>query len=398
MFFVLLQAVMKRILFAQFLLSVLLICNGCSGCGSHDDADDVIHTPFGDVVMADADTLPTTTSQDANYDLPDMEKTGELIVLTLEGKNTFYEFRRRALGAEYMLAERFARSLGMFIRCEACRDTLDMVRRLRDGSGDLIAYPLPRHFITSDSIDLAPAGAALDSGEWACRKQSPQLKEALASWYKKGLRAEVARDERMMIMTGGVTRHIYSPIYDRRGGKISVYDPLFRRYSSRCGWDWRLLAAQCYQESMFDADAQSFAGARGLMQLMPRTAEHFGLPRKDIFNPEKNVATACEYLNALMYKYRHVTPAHNRIKWVLAAYNCGSLHLEDAQALARQDGMNAVWNWERIAPYILKLESSEHYTNPIVRHGYMRGHETVNYVNNIMYRWNQYCGVVGPNR
>lgn len=386
-------------LFLQFALCLLLCC-GCGGCDSSSDdgENSVVHTPFGDVVMAGADTLPANVVQDGNYDLPEMEKAGELIVLTLEGKNTFYEFHRRALGAEYMLAERFARSLGIFIRCEACRDTLDMVQRLRDGYGDLIAYPLPRTFLASEDIALEPAGATLDGAVWSCRKNSPQLKKALDAWYKKGLRAEVARDEQIMIKTGGVTRHIYSPVYDRRGGRISVYDPLFKRYSKRCGWDWRLLAAQCYQESMFDPEAQSFAGARGLMQLMPGTAEHFGLPRKEIFNPEKNVSAACEYINSLMNKYRHVTPESNRIKWVLAAYNCGAMHLEDAQALALQDGMNAVWKWDRIVPYVLKLENSEHYNSPVVRHGYMRGHETVNYVDNIMKRWSQYRGVARPTR
>lgn len=52
------------------------------------------------------------------------------------------------------------------------------------------------------------------------------------------------------------------------------------------------MAAQCYQESGFDPEAVSWAGARGLMQIMPETAVHLGLPADQMHQPEKNISAA----------------------------------------------------------------------------------------------------------
>ena len=55
-------------------------------------------------------------------------------------------------------------------------------------------------------------------------------------------------------------------------GKLSEYDPLIKQYAAELGWDWRLLASQAFQESRFKPAARSWAGATGLLQLMPATA------------------------------------------------------------------------------------------------------------------------------
>ena len=58
-----------------------------------------------------------------------------------------------------------------------------------------------------------------------------------------------------------------------RQGRISPYDELFRKYGRTIEVDWRLLAAQSFEESRFNPAAESWAGAVGLMQVLPRTAE-----------------------------------------------------------------------------------------------------------------------------
>lgn len=83
---------------------------------------------------------------------------------------------------------------------------------------------------------------------------------------------------------------------DKGKGIISKYDSYFKMYSGVAIMDWRLMAAQCYQESCFDPDAQSWAGACGLMQIMPSTAAHLGLPMEMIHKPEENIAAAAKYL------------------------------------------------------------------------------------------------------
>ena len=79
---------------------------------------------------------------------------------------------------------------------------------------------------------------------------------------------------------------------DLSRGRMSPYDEYFRKYAEKIGWDWRILAAQAYKESNFDTTRVSWAGARGLMQIMPRTARAYGLPADKMTNPEASVAAA----------------------------------------------------------------------------------------------------------
>ncbi len=357
--------------------------------------DELISTPFGDVVREGADVdANDETVRDIDYDLPQIEESGILIALTIEGKSTFYELHRRALGEEYLLAEKFARTKGFFIRGELCKDTAELVEKLHRGVGDFIAVPLPEDFLKSKDVQLLPVGVTKDgAGAWAVRSNSIQLKKALDDWYKPEFR-KIVRNEEQVLAQNGTQRRYHSPFFNRRMGKISAYDVWFKKYAGICNWDWRLLAAQCYQESMFDPEAQSFAGACGLMQLMPSTAVSMGLTQRDIFVPERNIEAATKYIKKLMTVWQDIPGRENRIKFVLASYNGGTGHIRDAQALAKADGVADYKNWDTIAPYLLKLQDPKVYSNSnVVKNSYMRSSETVPYVQNIMRRWRDYRSV-----
>ena len=85
-----------------------------------------------------------------------------------------------------------------------------------------------------------------------------------------------------------------------------------------------LMAAQFYQESGFDPEAVSWAGARGLMQIMPETAVHLGLPADQMHQPEKNIRAAARYLRELERKFSDIPGRSERINFILAAYNGGT--------------------------------------------------------------------------
>ena len=198
-----------------------------------------------------------------------------------------------------------------------------------------------------------------------------------------------------MLTTKKVRRRIFSPMLDAKGGIISHYDQLFMTYSREIRWDWRLLAAQCYQESTFDPKAVSFAGAKGLMQIMPGTADHLGLARSKLYEPEANIAAAVKYIAELERSFSDIREHFERTNFVLASYNGGAHHIRDAMALARRDGKNP-HRWADVSPYVLKLASPQYYNDPIVKHGYMRGSETVDYVSRIRQRHAGYQGVKSP--
>ena len=61
-------------------------------------------------------------------------------------------------------------------------------------------------------------------------------------------------------------------------------------------------------------------------------------------------------------------------------------------ALAQKNGRDPR-RWADVEPYVLKLSQPEYYNDPVVKHGYMRGSETVDYVQKIHQRWKGYQGI-----
>lgn len=105
------------------------------------------------------------------------------------------------------------------------------------------------------------------------------------------------------------------------------YDSLLTQKALAHGLNPRLLAAVARAESDFDPLALSHKGARGLLQLMPATAERFGIDPKLLWEPEHNVEAGARYLAFLGERYK------GQLALVLAAYNAGE------GAVARHGGV-----------------------------------------------------------
>lgn len=173
-------------------------------------------------------------------------------------------------------------------------------------------------------------------------------------------------------------------------GGISPYDHVFKQYAQEMGWDWRLLAAIAYSESGFDPNATSWMGARGLMQVMPKTARSFGVEENDLGNPEVSIRVAAKILKELDGIMRGRTGASDRIKFVLAAYNAGSGHVTDAIALARKYELNPrVWE-ENVEQAMLWKMDPEYYNDSVCSNGYCRGTEPVDYVVKVLNCYENY--------
>ena len=338
------------------------------------------YTPWGTAF----NSMDSTAQQ--QFSLADIQDNGELIVLTMSGPTTYYDYQGRGMGLQYLLAERFAQQLGVQLRVEVCKDTTEMVHRLQKGDGDLIAFPLPHAY-----RNILYCGVKTGKAQWAVQQGNTSLADSLNSWFKPALLTAATREEQFALSSRSITRHVYSSMLNRSGGVISQWDAHFKRYAMWAGWDWRLLAAQCYQESTFDPNARSWAGACGLMQIIPSTADHLGIPRNMLFDPEQNIAGAAKYIRELTAKFRDVPNPLDRACFVLASYNGGFFHIRDAMALARKYGKDA-HRWTDVQEFILHLTTPAYYRDPVVKYGYMRGTETTTYVNRIMDRWAQYRG------
>lgn len=173
-------------------------------------------------------------------------------------------------------------------------------------------------------------------------------------------------------------------------GAISPYDHVFKQYASKMGWDWRLLAAIAFSESGFDPNATSWMGARGLMQVMPKTARSFGVREEDLGNPEVSIRVATQILAQLESIMRNRAGAGDRIKFILAAYNAGSGHVTDAIALARKHELDPrVWS-ENVEQAMLWEMDPEYYNDSVCSNGYCRGTEPVDYVVKVLNCYENY--------
>ena len=173
-------------------------------------------------------------------------------------------------------------------------------------------------------------------------------------------------------------------------GAISPYDHVFKQYAQEIGWDWRLLAAIAFSESGFDPNATSWMGARGLMQVMPKTARSFGAKEEDLGNPEVSIRVASKILKELDGIMRSRTGPEDRIKFVLAAYNAGSGHVTDAIALARKYELDPrVWS-ENVEQAMLWKMDPEYYNDSVCTNGYCRGTEPVDYVIKVLNCYDNY--------
>jgi len=173
------------------------------------------------------------------------------------------------------------------------------------------------------------------------------------------------------------------------GNKLSPFDTLIKEGASKLGWDWRLLASLVYQESHFLPQGESWAGARGLMQLMPETAKRFGA--KNLDDPQQSLKAGVGYLQYLdKYWLPKVPDPVQRVKFVMASYNAGLSHIIDAHKLAEKHGKDPTRWDDNVEYFLLKKSDPKYYRDPIVTAGFCKCEEPVNYVKDVLDRYEEY--------
>ncbi len=230
---------------------------------------------------------------------------------------------------------------------------------------------------------------------WAVRQNSPKLLIELNTWLE---------DKKKRFIPDLYTKYFYSsrnnfyrtnsPYSSLAGNKISVYDDIIKESAEELGWDWRLLAALVYKESGFDTTAVSYAGAEGLLQLMPVTLERFGVTNPN--DPVQSLRGGVKYLQYLDKFWRERVPDTNeRIRFILASYNIGQGHVEDAWRLTMKYGKNTQ-SWKDVAIFLNLKSDPEYYRDPLVKSGYAKGHIAVNYVRDVLGLFASYKTLVAP--
>lgn len=225
---------------------------------------------------------------------------------------------------------------------------------------------------------------------WVVRKDSPILADSLNNWFEKSIAqpAYLSIIKRYFEVAKGYS-DVHLPTFESNLGKgvISPYDVYFRQYGEAVGLDWKLLASVSYQESTFNNEGSSWAGAKGLMGLMPSTAASLGIDNEMLIDPETNIKAGAEYLRNLILIFNSVENSDERLKLALASYNGGIGHISDARALAEKYGADEnVWDGS-VEKFIQLKRLEQYYNDTICKNGYFRGDETVEYVRDVVERW-----------
>ncbi|NTU68242.1 MAG: transporter substrate-binding domain-containing protein [Chlorobiaceae bacterium] len=275
--------------------------------------------------------------------------------------------------------------------------TGELIREVNDGRIRLTVadsnIAVPHRSIYPD-LDIGMPLSARQPLGWAVRKNSPKLLKALDAWLE---------DEKQ----SGTIRSIHHKYYERqyqfrkvavdnfysgKPGAISPYDRIVRANADKAGWDWRLVSSLIYEESQFDPDVVSWAGAVGLMQLMPSTGAMLGV--FNLSDPVANIRAGTAYLASLEKEWTEIRDEGTRIKFILASYNVGPGHVRDAQKLAIRYGADPNL-WEGNVEKYLELKSEpKFYNDPASDLGYCNGSIPVRYTRNILSRYRIYTLVI----
>ena len=176
----------------------------------------------------------------------------------------------------------------------------------------------------------------------------------------------------------------------KNSGVLSPYDDTVQKYATKYDFDWRLLVAQMHQESRFNPNATSMVGAKGLFQIMPRTAKELGII--DVHIPEQGIKAGVRYMDWVRDRMIKNDVQSDQLIWfTLASYNAGAGHVRDAMRLAKQKGWrNDIW-FNNVEKAMLLLSQPKYAAK--ARYGYVRGQEPVTYIREIRRRFETYQNI-----
>ncbi len=270
-------------------------------------------------------------------------------------------------------------------------ETEDILRMVADGDYDLSvadSHILDIELAWNDGIRAAfPLGTPRPQA-WAVRAKDTKLLAAVNAFWKKEYRGKLYNMtcRKYFKNPRKVRQLIEDQIGLKRFGRVSPYDDLIKLYADQYDFDWRLITSQVYQESRFNPKAKSAAGAKGLLQVMPRTAQDMGFKRLD--DPQTGIHAGVKYLDWVRNTFDPELDDQERMWFTLASYNAGVGHVGDARRLAGLKGWNQQLWFENVERAMLLLSKPQYARK--ARYGYVRGEEPVAYVRQIRDRYHVY--------
>jgi membrane-bound lytic murein transglycosylase MltF len=184
--------------------------------------------------------------------------------------------------------------------------------------------------VIADDQDLA----------WAMRKDNPKFKELLDEWVKTHA-AGTSFGNTLMRRYLQSAQWITNPTNEEQIKKFIQLADFFKTYSSQYGFDYLMVVAQGYQESMLNQAARN-GGAVGIMQIKPSTAAAPPISISNVMTAENNIHAGVKFLNQMADQYFSdpKIDAENRLLFTFAAYNAGPNRIADLKKRAAAQNLD----------------------------------------------------------
>ena len=213
---------------------------------------------------------------------------------------------------------------------------------------------------------------------FALRLKSPKLKKSLDLFLEKYCESNEFKELKKKYFDYLSNQVVID--FTFKNGNLSPFDDLFKDAANKYSWDWKILVAISHKESRFNPNARGLGGAFGLMQFMPLTGRIYGVGPSS--TPKEQIDAAMKMLDKTYRSWSSVPDPEQRMKFTLGSYNAGRCHIEDAQKLARDNGLNPdLWDGN-VELMVKKLSDPEYYGSARLRCGAYRG-GAVSYVRTI---------------
>jgi membrane-bound lytic murein transglycosylase MltF len=209
--------------------------------------------------------------------------------------------------------------------------------------------------------------SGIDTG-WVVRKNNPELKRVLDEFVAVN-REGTSFGNTLLHRYLQDTKWVKNSIDAEDMKKFVAYVDFFKKYSDQYNFDYLMIAAQGYQESLLDQSKRSPSGALGVMQVIPKYAAAPPINVKDVGTADKNIEAGVKMLRNITDTYFN-DPAISQVDKTLftfASYNAGQNRIVRLRKKAAQDG----------------LDPNKWFGNVELEVAKDIGQETVTYVDNI---------------
>lgn len=335
------------------------------------------------VFSSDLELVPSTLEELAEFNIPiSVRRNSSYYVRLMELVNKGYELNIQLIPDELDTEATLMQVANGSLKATVADDNIfDAANRYMEG-----LYP-------------GPTISEKDTIAWAIRTNAPDLETKMNQFLYKHFRFTENRDRPRRSTFLNILRNRYfgestqiaqyfNPEWQYQTmGIISPYDELIRSVADSMDLDWVLLTAMIAQESEFNPNSKSWAGAVGLMQVIPRFVD---IEYEQLYDPEINVKEGARIIKEHLEHYSYMD-FENQWAFALAAYNAGMGHVADARRLAIDHNRNPN-EWENVEDAFLKLMQRRYYQN--ARYGFARGIETVQYVKEIKNRYRTYEAIL----